>query len=47
MFNAERIAVQEWCDQRKDQLEYIGRWNAGITPEQRLMAGMASVSEGA
>ncbi|KAG2209546.1 hypothetical protein INT47_008390 [Mucor saturninus] len=47
MFHAECIAVQEWCDQRKDQLEYIGHWNAPITSEQRLMAGMASVSEGA
>ncbi|GAN07694.1 hypothetical protein MAM1_0172c07196 [Mucor ambiguus] len=47
MFDAECLAVKEWCDERKDQLEYIGRWNADITAEQRLMAGMASVSEGA
>jgi hypothetical protein len=41
-FNAECEAIQAWCYQRK--LEYIGRWNAKATAEQRLMAGMASVS---
>lgn len=44
MFNAERIAVKAWSDQRKEILEYKGQWNANVTPEQRLMAGMASVS---
>jgi hypothetical protein len=44
MFKAECKAVKTWCDQRKDSLEYIGRWNARMTAEQRLMAGMASVS---
>ncbi|KAL9546110.1 hypothetical protein MBANPS3_006824 [Mucor bainieri] len=47
MFDAECLAVKEWCDEHKSQLEYIGRWNADMTAEQRLMAGMASVSEGA
>ncbi|KAK4518790.1 uncharacterized protein ATC70_009013 [Mucor velutinosus] len=47
MFDAECLAVEEWCDERKGQLEYVGRWHTDMTAEQRLMAGMASVSEGA
>lgn len=47
MFDAECVAVKEWCDERKSQFEYIARWNADMTAEQRLMAGMASISEGA
>ncbi|KAI9365039.1 hypothetical protein BD770DRAFT_312975 [Pilaira anomala] len=45
LFDAECVAVQQWFDQQK-QIEYIGDWNSPITAEQRLMAGMASVSEG-
>ncbi|KAI8968038.1 hypothetical protein BDF20DRAFT_828569 [Mycotypha africana] len=50
MFDAECAAVKEWFDKMKSrghyhQLTYIGNWNAHITAEQRLMAGMASVSE--
>lgn len=45
LFDAECLAVQQWFDQQK-QIEYIGDWNSPITAEQRLMAGMASVSEG-
>ena len=47
MFDAECVAVKEWCDERKNQFEYIAHWNADMTAEQRLMAGMASISEGA
>lgn len=46
MFHAECDAVHEWC-KKQDMLTYVGRWNASVTAEQRLMAGMASVSEGA
>ncbi|KAG2204605.1 hypothetical protein INT46_005332 [Mucor plumbeus] len=45
MFDAECVAVKGWCDERKSQFEYIPRWNVNMTAEQRLMAGMASISE--
>ncbi|CEP11542.1 hypothetical protein [Parasitella parasitica] len=47
MFDAECVAVRDWCGERRGQLDYTGRWNADMTAEQRLIAGMASVSEGA
>lgn len=47
MFDSECKAVKDWFNQKTRQLSYIGRWNTDITAEQRLMAGMASVSEGA
>ncbi|KAI8637219.1 hypothetical protein BD408DRAFT_354142 [Parasitella parasitica] len=47
MFTAECVAVKEWCDERRSQLEYTSRWNTDMTAEQRLVAGMSSVSEGA
>ncbi|KAI9475455.1 MAG: hypothetical protein EXX96DRAFT_486106 [Benjaminiella poitrasii] len=45
MFDAECDAVEDWF--RDQQVVYAARWDADITAEQRLMAGMASVSEGA
>lgn len=45
MFETQCEAIEKWCDEKK-KLVYIGRWNAPVTAEQRLMAGMASVSEG-
>jgi hypothetical protein len=37
MFYAECNAVQDWCNLRKDRLQYIGNWNSCITTEQRLI----------
>ncbi|CAO3611219.1 unnamed protein product [Mucor hiemalis] len=47
MFNAECAAVQAWCNRQNYRFIYTGKWNAEVTADQRLMAGMASVSEGA
>lgn len=45
MFNAECAAVQAWCNEHKYRFKYTGKWNEQVTAEQRLMAGMTSVSE--
>lgn len=45
VFDAERKAVRDWFQQEKSHLTYVDGWDAKITAEQRLMAGMASVSE--